>query len=230
MTVSHAILFLSILASSCAIRAPVDRDFSQVDICKLPHYGLIRTRCPDALACEAIFDEVLREVGRQKMDLSLVYVAELNSTDGDFGVTCKHGLGECAGNVQQLCVAKYASPSAWWEFVQCQNSHGRFQVGLPDVAFKCAETAGIDWEASGVGNCASLDGSGKGAEGLALLRKSLSRGKALGIEKSCTVLINRKEVCVRDETWTGCEGRASDFIKQINSEYERINGKVRRQY
>lgn len=91
-----------------------------------------------------------------------------------------HGPGECAGNVQQLCAARYSSK--WWEFVQCQNSQGRFQVGLPDVALQCAMTVGIDWETSGVGRCAGLDGSGKGSEGIGLLQKSLSLGKALGIE------------------------------------------------
>jgi len=156
------------------------------------------------------------------MDLTLIYVAELNSTEADFGVTCMHGPGECAGNVQQLCAAKYASPSQWWEFVRCQNSKGRFQVGLPDVALQCARTVGIDWETSGVGNCAGLSGSGKGKEGVQLLRKSLLRGKALGIEKSCTVLINRKKVCVHDGTWKECEG-GTDFVEQINSEYERMN-------
>jgi hypothetical protein len=145
----------------------------------------------------------------------------LNSTEADFGVTCMHGPGECAGNVQQLCAAKYTSPSQWWEFVRCQNSKGRFQVGLPDVALQCAKTVGIDWETSGVGNCAGLSGSGKGKEGVQLLRKSLLRGKTLGIEfsfftsssihsegvsrKSCTVLINRKKVCVHDGTWKECE-------------------------
>jgi hypothetical protein len=37
---------------------------------------LIHARCPDALVCETIFDQVLKEVGREKMDLTLVYVAE----------------------------------------------------------------------------------------------------------------------------------------------------------
>lgn len=53
-----------------------------------------------------------------------------------------HGPEECAGNVQQLCVKKYASFTDWWEFVQCQNYQGREKVGGPDVALKCARTAG----------------------------------------------------------------------------------------
>jgi len=232
MSVFHTILFLTICAWASAVDPAVYHDSSQfvvqADRIRVPVELGVMSRCPDALACEAVFDQVLKEVGREKMDVTLVYVAELNSTDADFGATCLHGPGECAGNVQQLCAAKYASPSAWWEFVQCQNSQGRFQVGLPEVALQCAKAAGIDWETSGVGSCAGLDGSGKGTEGVELLRESLLRGKALGIKKSCTILINGRKVCVRDETWQGCEGRPSDFIKQINSEYERIN--VDRQY
>jgi len=93
-----------------------------------------------------------------------------------------HGPEECAGNVQQLCVNKYAPFENWWEFVQCQNFQGRENVGNPGVALKCATTAGIDWETSGAGVCAGLDGDGKGEEGVALLRRSTLLGKELGIQ------------------------------------------------
>jgi hypothetical protein len=119
-------------------------------------------------------------------------------------------------------VAKYASPSAWWKFVQCQNSHGRYQVGIPDLTLQCARAANIDWEGSGVASCVGLDVSGKAEEGKELLRQSALLGKSLGIEcvcfahlcsfgtedlsrKSCTVLINRKKVCVHDGTWQECD-------------------------
>ncbi|KAJ7498933.1 hypothetical protein FB451DRAFT_16774 [Mycena latifolia] len=168
--------------------------------------------------------------GCNKSAVLLILPVRLNSTEPDFGITCMHGPGECAGNVQQLCAAKYSNK--WWEFVRCQNNQGRFQVGLPDVALQCAKTVGIDWETSGLGDCAGVDGSGTGSEGIALLRRSLLRGKALGIEKSCTVLINHKKVCVHDETWKECQGGhgVDDFVQQINSEYERINGGSSRWY
>ena len=49
----------------------------------------------------------------------------------------------------------------------------------------CAQVAGIDWE-NGPGKCAGLDGSGKGAEGVALLQKSVRATAALGI--TCVVI------------------------------------------
>ncbi|KAJ7228637.1 hypothetical protein GGX14DRAFT_614082 [Mycena pura] len=193
------------------------------DVVPVPVQLGVMSRCPDALVCESIFDQVLKQVG-SKINLTLIYVANVNATEPEFGITCMHGPRECAGNVQQLCAAKYSTQ--WWDFVQCQNQQGRFQVGLPDVALECAKTAGIDWQTSGVGMCAGLDGSGNGAEGVELLRESLFLGKALGIEKSCTILINHKKVCVHDETWQECDGGhgVDDFVKQINREYERING------
>ncbi|KAJ7095374.1 hypothetical protein B0H15DRAFT_921502 [Mycena belliarum] len=180
----------------------------------------VMSRCPDALLCESVFDRVLEQVS-SKINLKLVYVADFNSTDPDFGITCLHGPGECAGNVQQLCAARYSN--RWWEFVRCQNSRGGFQVGLPAVALQCAETVGIDWERSGLGDCAGLDG--KGSEGINLLRSSLISGKALEIKKSCTVLINHNKVCVHDGTWKECAigHQVDDFVQKINNEYERMN-------
>lgn len=96
-----------------------------------------------------------------------------------------HGRQECAGNVQQLCVNKYAPFSNWWEFIKCQNYQGRENIGSPEVAFKCAETADVDLQASGAGQCIALDGSGTGPEGVALLQDSARLGKELGITYVC---------------------------------------------
>jgi hypothetical protein len=108
-------------------------------------------------------------------------IHRFDDSDPDFGVWCKHGPVECAGNVQQLCTKKYAPWPNWWEFVQCQNFEGRYEIGKPGVALKCAEAARIDWEESGVGKCAGFDGSGTGEEGIDLLKQSLQYGQDLGI-------------------------------------------------
>ena len=69
----------------------------------------------------------------------------------------------------------------WWEFIMCQNYQGRGNIGHPDIALKCARTHNIDWEESGVGHCVGLDGSGKGKEGVHLLRDSIRVAESLGI-------------------------------------------------
>ncbi|KAJ3930007.1 MAG: hypothetical protein NXY57DRAFT_1014076 [Lentinula lateritia] len=194
-----------------------------VDI-KVPVTLGVMSRCPDALLCENSMDAVLKKVGN-KIDLKLVYIAKINSSEPDFGATCMHGPEECAGNVQQLCAAKYSPFANWWEFVQCNNYEGRNKIGLPDTARKCAHTAQIDLETSGVGECAGLDASGKGAEGVRLLHKSVALGKTMGLEKSCTIYINGEKVCVHDETWKECENghTVSDFTRQINEAYDKLN-------
>jgi hypothetical protein len=69
----------------------------------------------------------------------------------------------------------------WWEFVTCQNYEGKDKIGRPDVALKCARTAKMDWSGSKVGQCAGLDGSGTGKEGVQLLQQSVKDTEALAI-------------------------------------------------
>ncbi|KAH9951687.1 hypothetical protein B0H21DRAFT_717093 [Amylocystis lapponica] len=195
------------------------------DDVKVPVTLAVMSRCPDALLCESVFDHVLRRVG-SKVDMSLTFVGRINSSEPDFGVTCMHGPDECAGNVQELCAIKYVPTSQWWEFVQCQNYRGRDKVGLPETALQCAKSAKLDWEGSGVGSCAGLDGSGKAAEGVQLLQESVKTTRSIGVEKSCTIIINGKQVCIHDETWKQCEDghTPNDFVRQINAEYQKLNG------
>ncbi|KAF8484703.1 hypothetical protein DFH94DRAFT_624073 [Russula ochroleuca] len=185
----------------------------------------VMSRCPDALLCETLFDNVIPRVA-DKINISLAYIATLNASDTEFGVSCMHGSEECAGNVQQLCAAKYTPMRTWWEFVMCQNYHGRNHIGTSDVALKCARTARIDWEGSGVGQCAGSDGSGTGSEGVQLLKDSIRLTESLGITTSCTVVINSEKVCIHDGTWKRCENghEVKDFVDQIEAAYQKLNG------
>ncbi|KAL4075870.1 hypothetical protein V8B97DRAFT_120747 [Scleroderma yunnanense] len=193
-----------------------------VDDIKVPVVLGVMSRCPDALLCESVWDRVLQRVG-DKVDISLSFIARLNPSDETDGVRCMHGVEECAGNVHELCVAKYHPISEWWSFLQCQNFQGRDQIGLPDTAEKCAEAAGFEWETDKAHQCAG--DNGQGHEGVQLLRESVSNSMELGIKKSCTIIINGKQVCIRDGTWYDCEGghTTADFIRQINEEYEHLN-------
>ena len=76
---------------------------------------------------------------------------------------------------------KYAPTSQWWEFVQCQNYQGRPNIGLPETALKCAETAQLNWDESGVGACIGEDGSGKADEGVQLLKDSVAATATLNV-------------------------------------------------
>ena len=48
--------------------------YARADV-KVPVQLGVMSRCPDALLCESIFDDVLKEVA-DKVDLSLVYIAQ----------------------------------------------------------------------------------------------------------------------------------------------------------
>ncbi|KAF8138293.1 hypothetical protein EV363DRAFT_1154254 [Boletus edulis] len=222
-----ALTFFSMCMAALAAVPPLTvQDNSQIifaeDI-KVPVVLGVMSRCPDAMLCEAVWDRVLQRVG-DKVDISLSFIAEPNASDTAYGVTCKHGLEECAGNVYELCVAKYHPTSEWWPFLRCQNFQGRDQIGLPETAVSCAGTAGFEWEIDQASLCAGEDGQGE--EGVKLLQESVQNSKELGIEKSCTIMINGKQVCIRDGTWYECEGghTPADFIRQINEEHNRLNG------
>lgn len=93
-----------------------------------------------------------------------------------------HGLDECAGNVQELCAAKYAPQTLdWWNFVQCQNSFGRYKVGTPEIALGCAEKAKLNWVGGAIGTCAGDDGRGRAEEGVRLLQENVRYTDSLGV-------------------------------------------------
>ncbi|THH02791.1 hypothetical protein EW026_g179 [Hermanssonia centrifuga] len=221
------VLAAAFTVANCAtnplsVQTPSEYAFDDV---KVPVVLGVMSQCPDAILCESVFDHVLQRVP-DKIDLSLTFIGTTNASEPDFGVTCMHGPTECAGNVQELCALKYTPTAVWWRFVQCQNFQGRYEVGKPETALKCADAAKIDWENSGVGECAGLDASGKGEEGVQLLLESVKKTKKMGIQKSCTIVINGKPVCIHDESWKECEGghTPADFVRQINDEYDRLNG------
>ncbi|KAK7049542.1 hypothetical protein VNI00_005573 [Paramarasmius palmivorus] len=214
---------LALLSFSLFTQNAKQSTFTLDDDVKVPVQLGVMSRCPDALICENIFDQVLKKVA-DKIDLSLIYIAEIDSS-AELGVACKHGTEECVGNIHQLCVQKYATPAHWWEFIHCSNYEGKNKIGLPETAFKCAKAAQIDWEGSGVGSCAGADASGHEEEGINLLKENVLLGKQMGLKTSCTVVINGEEVCVHDETWKQCENghTVNDFVRQINDEYNRLN-------
>jgi len=100
----------------------------------------------------------------------------MNETEPVYGVNCLHGEQECAGNVQELCMAKHRPNSKdWWPFVQCLNRGGYENVGLLNLAKGCAKTVGLDWKSDGVAECV------EGEEGPSLLRASVTRTREMDI-------------------------------------------------
>lgn len=108
----------------------------------------------------------------------------INGSEPEFGVTCKHGVQECRGNVQELCAMKLANRQQdWWNFVQCLNFEGKEDVGNPVLAERCAGLSYVPWNdmhgnttRRGIRSCVySL-------EGRELLEASVEQSQRLGIE------------------------------------------------
>lgn len=77
-------LFLSLVSVASAGTIPMNREALLVpsreewhDIRRVPITLGVMSRCPDALTCEAVFDDVLRRVGYEKVDLALTFIARL---------------------------------------------------------------------------------------------------------------------------------------------------------
>lgn len=139
-------------------------------------------------------------------------------------MTCKHGPTECIGDVLILCAANLPFPSEpsgrtptvrYLGFANCLlSSYER----IPEREFieHCALEHGLDFDS--LNRCASSEDDDKNG-GLALLRESARRNDALAVEKSCTVRVNERVWCVRDDgVWKECEGNASKavLVEEIN--------------
>ncbi|GAA5841603.1 hypothetical protein JCM11251_004229 [Rhodosporidiobolus azoricus] len=184
---------------------------------------------------------------RELVDLSTVYIARENTTSKEYGVTCMHGELECRGNVQQLCARKYwaelkEEPEAhfgehgnteatraekqtwedWWNFIQCINYGETASIGTEHKAKECARIVRREWS-DDLTRCTAPTTRSEGSQ---LLLSSVREAKKLGVQKSCTILIEGKKVCIHDSTWQSCPAghQPAEFAKQIKEEWEKLNG------
>ncbi|KAN0064424.1 hypothetical protein ACQY0O_002799 [Thecaphora frezii] len=194
----------------------------------------VMSRCPDALACEAIFDKVVDRVN-PKIQLAMSYIGSIDD-DAAYGVACKHGDLECLANIQQLCVQDALAPRRagrdydlspsqaqrkWWSFVQCQNYAGLGQIGSEALAKRCLRLVdGPDWKRDGIEECIN------GKKGRKLLQHSVRASAGSGITISCTILIESETRCIRDGgSWKQCDigHEVGDFVSHIESEWRKKN-------
>lgn len=163
---------------------------------RVPVTLAVMSACPDAILCESVFDQVIGRLGHSKVAISLTYIAgfvnpptfslasaspygkqhSVNASDTTYGVTCRHGVLECAGNIQQLCTAQRFPSRTWWPFVQCMNDHDRSEIGTDAVAEECSLAVGHRYDGrEGVAQCA------RGEEGTTLLKKSIENTRGLNV-------------------------------------------------
>ena len=173
--------------------------FATNETIKVPVSLGVTSRDDDSLYVQIVFDNVLKEVS-DKVNMSFGYVKEcvfslyaaqyaklmrpyavysIWPDDEQYGVRCSSDWLDCAGNVQQLCVHKYASQKQWWDFIMCQNQAGKAQIGHLKAAQKCAIEAEVPWEV--IRDCAGPDADGIDEEGAQLLLRNVQDTVVAGV-------------------------------------------------
>ncbi|CAG7930932.1 unnamed protein product [Penicillium olsonii] len=244
---------------------------------RIPLEAHIMSKCPDAKAClqqlvlptmEQISEKVdfrLNFIARYVIlcskthsnsitppsthDLWLMIITSVSPNNEE--IECKHGPGECIGDMLLLCAANLPFPATGDEallppqyprtpivrslgFANCLINDFD-QIPEREFVHQCAMEFGIDFEA--LNKCASQqnddpDNGGNGGpplSGIALLRESAGRSESLGIHTSCTVRLDDTVWCVRDDgEWKDC-GQASSnsqpsaLIDQVEKLYKERN-------
>ncbi|KAJ5121664.1 Gamma interferon inducible lysosomal thiol reductase GILT [Penicillium bovifimosum] len=216
---------------------------------KIPLEAHIMSKCPDAQTClQKLVLPVMEKVS-DKVDFKLSFIASVSKSSEE--IECKHGPGECIGDMLILCAANLPFPPTPDEtllpsqnprtpiirslgFSNCLlNDFAR----LPDRGFvhQCAMEHGIDFDA--LNKCASQqdddpnDGKDGGPplSGIALLRESATRSEQLGVKISCTVRLDDAVWCIRDnDEWKDCSqngqgSQPSALIDQVEKLWKERN-------
>ncbi|EPS32729.1 hypothetical protein PDE_07689 [Penicillium oxalicum 114-2] len=225
-----------VLVAEAELQNPRQRPLSTIteDVeAKIPLEAHIMSKCPDAKDClQKLILPAMEQIS-DKVDFNLSFIASVSQKSSD--VDCKHGPGECIGNMILLCAANLPFPPTDDDsllpedyprtpiirslgFANCLIN-GYPHIPNREFIHECAMEHGIDFDA--LNRCASQqdDDPNRGEQdgpllsGLALLRESALRSDSLGIKTSCTVRLDESVWCVRDNgEWKDCaeDGEGSD--------------------
>ncbi|KAI2613935.1 uncharacterized protein GGS25DRAFT_516793 [Hypoxylon fragiforme] len=133
----------------------------------VPLEAHIMSKCPDAKDClkEMVLPAMMRV--SDKVDFTLSYIGTPTENDG---VSCKHGPGECMGNILELCAHHlYPDPKIYLGFTMCLTREYKL-IPQRELVEDCALEHAIDFEK--LNDCAAKD---DGAFGMAMLRESVRR-------------------------------------------------------
>ncbi|KAL4980124.1 hypothetical protein BDW66DRAFT_125682 [Aspergillus desertorum] len=207
---------------------------------RVPFEAHIMSKCPDARDCIRELVVPAMEKISDKVDFELSFIATVSNKSSD--VECKHGPGECVGDMLMLCAANLPfepedgpaqdrTPTVrYLGFATCLISS--YQE-IPDrtLVEQCALEHGIDFDA--LNNCVSQqdDDPNKSTQdgplsGVRLLRESARHSAELNVKTSCTVRLDNTVWCVRDGgIWKDCakEGEGSK-VPVLVDEIEKLWG------
>lgn len=154
----------------------------------------------------------------QQVDFKLSYIGR--STNHDDGVSCKHGPSECLGNILELCAASlYPSTKTYLGFTMCM-SESYEDVPSRSLVEDCAMEHGIDFDE--LNECATKE---DGTYAMDMLRKSVEHSAAKNVTISCTVRLDEKVWCIRDDgEWKECERghKVKDLVRDVDKLYSAV--------
>lgn len=133
----------------------------------VPLEAHIISKCPDTRDClrELLLPAMIRV--HDKVNFTLTYIGTPTENDG---VECKHGPGECMGNIIELCAHQlYPDPKIWLGFTMCLTKDYS-SIPERELVEDCALEHAVDFEK--INECATRD---DGAFGMGMLRASVQR-------------------------------------------------------
>ncbi|XXG94130.1 hypothetical protein Hte_000382 [Hypoxylon texense] len=170
---SYAILFVPDTSDLPSSQTPLDKPVSAAQE-PVPFEAHIMSKCPDARDC--LRDMVLPAMMRvyDKVNFTLSYIGTPTENDG---VDCKHGPGECMGNILELCAHHlYPDPKIYLGFTMCLTRDYK-SIPQRELVEDCALEHAIDFEK--LNECATQD---DGGFGVAMLRESVRRTANVRVE------------------------------------------------
>uniref|UniRef100_A0A1D1XDI1 Thioredoxin n=1 Tax=Anthurium amnicola TaxID=1678845 RepID=A0A1D1XDI1_9ARAE len=180
----------------------------------------VMSQCPDAEACEQVFQSVMSEVN----DIAVIrtdYVGVLDP-NAKYGVACKHGDQECLGNIHELCFESNYLPTKQTKFIDWLSCLNRdlSQKGDLEYSRSCALKVNVDY--TPIEQCVRT-------QGRQLLIESIRKTNAKGVTKSCTIHLNGKQRCIKDGDWYDCPGghEVQDFVRDIRNAYAGMKERTR---
>jgi len=175
----------------------------------------IMSKCPDARDClRDLIVPAMVEVS-SLVDFKLSFIATpIESNDG---VECKHGPDECLGNMLELCAAKlYPDPKLYLGFTLCLSNQYN-EIPKRELVQYCSSEHGIEFEK--LNDCVSDTKD----PAIDLLKASAQHSRDAGVLYSCTVRLQEKVWCVRDnEEWKDCPSghTVNDLIEDIRKAHK----------
>ncbi|KAI0175735.1 hypothetical protein GGR52DRAFT_327301 [Hypoxylon sp. FL1284] len=177
---SYAVLFVPENFNPQSPQVAIDTPVPEVQDL-VPFEAHIMSKCPDARDC--LRDMVLPAMVRvyDKVNFTLSFIGTPTENDG---VDCKHGPGECMGNILELCARHlYPDPKIYLGFTMCLTKDYK-SIPERELVEDCALEHAIDFEK--LNECAARD---SGAFGVAMLRESVRRTAEVRLKWPCQTIL-----------------------------------------